>query len=682
MNPFKKARRRECLASEDGQLAIFVALIFQVLFVFFAMVINIGLIIHDKINLQNAVDLGAYYAAQRQAEMLNEIAHINYQIRQDYKLLAWRTRVLGTMGRPGHPMDPTEAATEVPYNDFTATAPSMCIAHPMWLESQQVSATENLCMRRPGPEGQIPQIPPVKVLPFTLPITTQVSRLVDNLRESFKTRCKGAGPINWAFASQMLYAFRISGSIRKQMIRSLSLNLNSEIVPGGFFDQRIKSVLSGVQETIRTNFTQANRNGVVNIEVLNGLPRGPCGQIVNQFPFWLREISIDPVVAYMNFDDSGGNCTPQSTAMMNVPGSNGIPGDGNVINSIDPTGVLRLIATIEGPVGDPKHSSRGFEKNPWCMAYVGVKARTRPRKPFAPFGAPVTLEARAFAQPFGGRIGPWDKTGWPVNGQFSEGPPTDQLAVPRTLPGTGPDRTDMIFLPNYSRFPGDTLGLKSRLAMAAARPSIGRGATPFTLNFYSHFTGLPGHRDTLAWDIRNNTEPPIRSAEIAVVSPDLFDATYYSVDADYYRNYFQLSDTAPLPRFQDVQPISDFGSRMDVPTMRSFTVKDQINQLAQKSPLLPAVFWVIRNPAHLLTGWSPRGAIDFGFPEEDFGRCRTTPAPLGGKDPPTTGDCVNGGRVGYSVRLVHRDYLYFPEHALGGSNPAVGPILNPPPESF
>ena len=37
-------------------MAIFVALIFQVLFVLFAMAINVALIVHDKINLQNSVD--------------------------------------------------------------------------------------------------------------------------------------------------------------------------------------------------------------------------------------------------------------------------------------------------------------------------------------------------------------------------------------------------------------------------------------------------------------------------------------------------------------------------------------------------------------------------------------------------------------------------------------------------
>ena len=54
--------------------------------------------VHDKINLQNSVDIAAYYGAMKQAEMLNAIAHINYQIRQSWKLLAWRYHVLGSMG--------------------------------------------------------------------------------------------------------------------------------------------------------------------------------------------------------------------------------------------------------------------------------------------------------------------------------------------------------------------------------------------------------------------------------------------------------------------------------------------------------------------------------------------------------------------------------------------------------
>ncbi|MBY0383872.1 Tad domain-containing protein, partial [bacterium] len=75
-------RSRSILKNQNGQMALFLVLIFQVLFVFFAMSINVGLVVFDKINLQNSTDIAAYYAAQKQSEMLNQIAHINYQLRQ------------------------------------------------------------------------------------------------------------------------------------------------------------------------------------------------------------------------------------------------------------------------------------------------------------------------------------------------------------------------------------------------------------------------------------------------------------------------------------------------------------------------------------------------------------------------------------------------------------------------
>ena len=83
---------------QSGQIAIFVALIFQVLFVFFAMSINVALVVHDKINLQNSVDLAAYYMAQRQAEVLNVMAHQNYAIRQSWKFVVFSYSRAGLNG--------------------------------------------------------------------------------------------------------------------------------------------------------------------------------------------------------------------------------------------------------------------------------------------------------------------------------------------------------------------------------------------------------------------------------------------------------------------------------------------------------------------------------------------------------------------------------------------------------
>ncbi len=669
-------------------MAIFVALIFQVLFVFFAMVVNIGLIVHDKINLQNAVDLGAYYAAQRQAEMFNEIAHINYQLRQDYKLLAWRSRVLGAIGRKSHPQRYQGPVQDIMWKDpedpdpKNSEFPGICVMHNYWEESRSRSAVENLCKNRPN--YSIPEIPAVKVVPLTLPFNNIIKAIVEGYREEYKGVCNAAGPLNWVFAAQLLYAFRESGAVRKGMARALAINSSDTLESGAFRDLEVQSVRAGVETTIRKNLTAANRDSLEPVTMINGLNYGPCAQNVNGYPYWLREISIDPVMIYLNMFESSG-CKSQLMPLMYIPGTVGpdgkmVAGRFDVIKNFDPSGDLRTVATQEPNIGDLRHSSRGFEKNPWCMAYVGVKARTAPRKPFAPFGQPISLEARAFAQPFGGRIGPWDKGGWAPGGQFSSGLPTDALAVPRTIPGVGLDRNDNpLFVPNYSRFPGDTLGLRSSLAMASTRnvlfTSIANGQV-LALGHYSHLPQIATQGDVLAWNQNLNSAPFERLAEASAITPDLFDATYYSIEPDYYGNYFARNTR--MDRFIGIPEISDLGSRKLDPRLQAYGVRDQIKQAFGLQALDPDVYWAIRSPAHLLTGWNQQGAVDYSFPDE-FGKCAMAPEQ---RDPATVGDCIAGGRVGYSVRFVHKDFLLFPKHQLGGSDQALGPILNPPPVDF
>ena len=142
--------------NEKGQVAIFVALIFQLLFLFFAMIINVGLLIHHKINLQNSVDLAAYYGAMKQGETLNAIGHINYQIRQSWKLLTWRYRELGTAGNfsKAHPFDKpfieicneadcsTESVLKDPSYKSFYDSPAFCITY---VPFRPMPTNENTC---------------------------------------------------------------------------------------------------------------------------------------------------------------------------------------------------------------------------------------------------------------------------------------------------------------------------------------------------------------------------------------------------------------------------------------------------------------------------------------------------------------------------------------------------------
>lgn len=685
------------LRNEVGQMSIFVALLFQVLFVLFAMVVNIGMLVHDKINLQNAVDLGAYYGAQRQAEILNEIAHLNYQIRQDYKLFAWRYHVLGTLGRQGLTPDDgrfpparnkspgglTEKEYKPPYQEAVDLIPAVCVNNDIWGDFiAQSNQRENYCFKTYG--SRIPPIPDVvNIAPF-VPEVSVSEGFTKQAQERRLIACAEAGPRNWAFSVQMLYAYKQSAANKKRIIWALRQNL----VDGDFKDQQNNPVKTGVLKTIQKNLAKANESTFDEsaFEVLNGLSLGQCAQ--GNGAFTIQEIATAPTLIYVHNER---NCTPEITTHHDTSKLGGIE------RQWDPNGQMKQISAGEPEPTNPLASSMGFEKNPWCMAYVGVKARTKPYKPFAPFGSAVTLEARGFAQPFGGRVGPWYKERWASGADRSgQGERVDPLTTPR-LNGTSLDGNEKKELaPNYSRFPGDKLGLKSEASLGAQRRIFAeyesKGvAERLQLKWFGQFDNIPKTGDPLATaggdaDPFGGPAGPLRRAEVAAVAPDLFDATYYSIDPRFSLNYVDLGADRFLsasggggtkPReFADIGGKAEGGA-----TVEKYNIEQQITDSLEKGfdpAVLDKLSYVIRDWTHLLTGWAPNRASNFDFPEDRFAKC-ADPA----KDEMMLpGKCIAGGRVGYSVRLVSRSALFFSGWNIGGDGESPGPILNPPDSSF
>lgn len=692
-------RWQRILSSETGQMSVFIALMFQVLFVFFAMTINIGLLVHDKINLQNAVDLGAYYGAQRQAELLNEIAHINYQIRQDFKLLTWRYRVLGTLGRHYNlrrmPPQTTQPGTALPDDLLSELgvareeSPVVCVANEFWWEwSRNSTQLENYCYQSYG--STTPAIPSITVIaPFIPGLGAAINRT--NLAQLAQNRsCNNAAAMNWAFTMQMLYAYKLSIAVRKLEMRDLKRNL----VAAGFRDLENQSVKDGIRMTVKKNLTKANEDTLANddVEFINGLSLGQCAS--QDGDFLLPEVLTAPLLNFMWTHSGGGaGCNYDRLAHTQA----------NMINEADrrnwdPGMVMENISYGEPPPNDPHHSSLGFEKNPWCMAYVGVKASTAPRKPFAPFGPPIRLQARAFAQPFGGRIGPWYTGTWNRGAGTSDlgGPRIDPLTPPRLMPGSN-IQYSIDHFPNYSRFPGDQMGLRSQLAMGAQRHIFSRlsrqmGRT-MRLAFFAGFGVIPFTGDPLMYDVDAQDGQEIdrydfgiyRKAEMAAVMPDLFDATYYSIDPSARLNYHNrnmrlLSERFPSLMGLQARPAPDIGARNDHAGLQNFQVEDQIS-FAWSDPggaldpsLAPQLYYPLRTWDHLLTGWGPPRTNQYNrFPDERFGRC-TVSAPATTMIP---GRCAVGGRVGYSVRLVSRNHL-LGEWNVGGAGVGPAPLMNPP----
>ena len=256
----------------------------------------------------------------------------------------------------------------------------------------------------------------------------------------------------------------------------------------------------------------------------------------------------------------------------------------------------------------------------------------------------------------------------------------------------------MASLPNFSRFPGDTVGMASQLAQAGTRYLFNKVSLQLgnflSLRYYAGFGNLPITGDPLLWDPGAAPDQPLdsylfakyRKAEVAVIAPDLYDATYYSIEPNYFLQFHQRHLGNPgrfnLSPIYGVKssPIGDLGSKSDNSTMKAVDVESQISTaMGTLDPkILPSLYYPLRNWTHLLTSWAPNLVTNYNFPDNRFGLCSTPALPT----VPIPGKCAVGGRSGYSVRLVSREHLRFDDWKIGGDGESAGGILNKPSADF
>lgn len=687
--------------NNKGQIAIFIALVFQVLFVFFAMVINIGLLVHQKINLQNSVDLAAYYAAMKQAENLNAIAHVNYQIRQSWKLLLFRYHQLGMGGEeitsPYNSVNKTIRYEDDNLENQSATV--FCTAYSPF----DVFAGQDYCKKIPQSmlsPLNIPKPTPSTNI-FTNAVLSGFGQVIANatalLGSVAVQGCKKISSTNWYILARYIAAYKKDLVGRKRMIYLLSNGMSKDA--NDFLDIEGESVKEGVEKTLKKNLSPENRDNfsTTDFELFNSFAAGDCGfQADEAPPKWLVETSILPILYYMDANCNNSSQTidfkVESINTRTVKGPNHPENYSSVVDYLD-----SYIKEPDGNVPASKlyKSTLGFEKNPWCMGYVSVKAKSSPNIPFSPFGK-VTLKAEAYAKPFGGRIGPWYGSMWPSSApQSDHAKRMDEMVPTRVKPGEVFDPNDVNFAknfqPSYSRYVGDATGVRSQLTYSQFGKAIHNIGT-FTFNWWNHhleedFDSPSSNADPLAWDAVTKAAPPIRNVELAAVAPDHFDLNYYSIEPDFYRNY--LAKIEKRKDLGKVIPRGDLGSRRlsDDKKLKSFSVKDQIALLTDEQKVIidtnNKLTYYVRSFAHLLNSWQGKNAEDYSVDPDRFGKCSTdTKSGVipddADNEAATPGNCRAGGRVGYSVKLVDPEYLKRSDLELGGLG-QKGSIKNPPP---
>lgn len=753
---------KSLITGNKGQVALFVALIFQVLFLFFAMIVNVGLVVHHKINLQSSVDMAAYYGAMKQAELLNSIGHINYQMRQSWKLLAWRYRVLGTAGdKQYHPYDHEHGAfrsgMDIEYSNDPLSDPNrgnflrppFCITYNPFNEAV-VPAGESTCKRTlsPGVNNEFIRLftpPALKASFISFAVTTRALSI--NMKNAALSRCQIIGPYNYMTVGTFMLAYQLDQYVRRVSIARISRSMSQR--KSDFFDIEGNSVKDGALETFKRNLSEANKeSSSLNMQFYNGLANEGCGNLASDSEVpapWLSEIRVFPAIFYMDIQNCEKNDTPQLkfitknfdlVNLSNIDDYNNIKSmpesyhNKMLDNKPELKDRIRYIAQTLSLYNDKYRFVLGVEKNPWCQAYVGVKATSNPKIPFAPSN--LTFTASAFAKPFGGRIGPWYFKHWGKGSPESTGSADDRTdtQLPLRVKDLATLQSDEQFfanplrIANYSKYVGDNYGLTSwrtighmAKALFNLNPktpyrtqSSGNSKTDSILlnagsypaprleDWYTIGEGVDinTQKDILAWNNQEDKESGMRVLETSALAPDQFDLAYYSIEPNYYTNYYKkiISGLAPKigldPSF--VRP--DLGARIGDKNLESFSVKDQIKTVADISPNLldfkTKLTYNVLNPVHLLTSWTNKTLFDYEeAPNGYFGECQAPRTPKNNYSDPqddtnflkkgesVPGECVTGGRTGYSVKIISKDLLFSPVKA-GGSGSSESTLLNPP----
>ncbi|QDK39442.1 TadE/TadG family type IV pilus assembly protein [Bdellovibrio sp. NC01] len=719
------------LRDRKGQVALFVALIFQVLFLFFAMVINVGLLVHHKINLQNSVDLAAYYGAAKQAEDLNAIGHMNYQIRQSWKLLAWRYRMLGSAGESiYHPYlkSTAQLRTALAVEGVSSSgpmvnmqdAPAFCITY---IPFQPMPKDENTC-KFMAEQSSISLFRAPKVFGF-LSITRTMKSVSDMLISKALERCRDFGSFNYLMLGKFVVAFKTDQRDRMLVINELAkaMSANEE----DFYDLDGESVKVGMQNTFQNNLTVPNRRAVNSFKTYNSLGSAACGKTTDKDrPVkWLSPIKIYPGFSYIDTvcqgNSNGGAIDTVAKELAGDP--NSLPA--HYTQTAFVSGIEELAQSIGylSNLNDTFNFSMGVEKNPWCVGYVGASAETQPAIPFSPFGK-VTLKARAFFKPFGGRIGPWYRNSWSfrqTDNQYSDGSTiVDPMLPPRptdpgAVAGTVTDPNNMkTRAANYSRYVGDPYGLKSAQMIGYYGQAIyetspvwrssryqaiyndpNAGVSKSSPNF-ADWDALPykfadsgGSGDQMAWDSISNMPTEMRKLELSAIVPNTFDNAYYSIEPDFYHNYYDRMKKGFISKVgsavaNQFRPDLGYhrGYKAGAINLEEYSVKDQMAEVAQipdsNLPVKSLFTFTLDDWKHLLTGWSDKNLMDYSLNPNTFGKCDTEPV----AGVPNPGNCVVGGSTGFGVKMISSDWLNSKELKLGGEGTSAGRLLNPPPEDF
>ena len=426
--------------NQQGQISIFFSASLVVMISIIAFVINIGLFVKAKINLQNATDSAAFAGAATQARQLSKIAYLNWEMRNIYKEWMYKYYVIGNLNIEDveNPegsgvmqfklrkdvnvleSDPTKSTTADPFN-----IPAVCI--------HIAGSQTNICKRY-----SIPGLP--EFGSSNLPGAEQASRAFMDVLISTKVNdCIDRTRLNMAVANTWAYNVLADTGIDESMaglgpailsdrqgawpravelamrIRNLEFVMNrpaetSGVCSGGSTEltgcsrsiTQIEAEKQLGNERIVKAFYSAYRN----------LGNETDSEMKNSFT--LTEIPPNPILNE-NEANSSNLLLPTSAAGRNPRQKQWVDLKLMMVNYA--TFYAAMIPRADSATSGACDISKvaipvpgypmGFYKNPDVLTYYAVKGEAEFLGMFNPFrDGLIKLQAYSAAKPFGGRIGP------------------------------------------------------------------------------------------------------------------------------------------------------------------------------------------------------------------------------------------------------------------------------------
>lgn len=396
----------------SGQVAIFVLMMFSLIFMFFGMAINVGMLVHHKINLQNAADMGALAAAAEQARILNMIGWKNYELRKNFKDFIYRYWV-GFNDRHAAFPDPrsrrvANLAFQGRWTEVLNTIPSYCFgdnfrtADSGGLNACEVSEIKGVPAEIATPPKAL--IDAVSIEPLSAVLLQTLYQKSIALTEETRGYWENytRDNVNGAFTEVVEY------QRRSEEIYNTYLNPNRADTLSEILNQAGQEIFPETAPPSWVNF--ANQHTGFDRNRPEGLRMDHYTSPLLEVPLDYDQLALKTVANNLNFNFTEAFREGRLTVTPVRPQNGYIN-----IRPINPSfDVFYTTFNIRGGVMRPKRNNPipvnrfivGVEKDRSVKTFYALVVKSQPELPFLPGLLPWELTAVAAAQPFGSRVGP------------------------------------------------------------------------------------------------------------------------------------------------------------------------------------------------------------------------------------------------------------------------------------